>query len=55
MQTITQIQYDLLTTEIYDSLIAQHENGLGEMGDCRTEAKRIAEDWMDKAGIKLSD
>ena len=53
MKKLTENEYDLLIIEIYDSLIAQPENGLGEMGDCRDEAKRIVDTWIKKANIKL--
>jgi hypothetical protein len=35
-----------LINRIYDSLISNPENGLGEMGACRDEAERIVNDWL---------
>ncbi len=51
MTTITEKQYESLKEIIYDSLIANPENGLGEMGACRDEAERIADEWMEKENI----
>jgi hypothetical protein len=46
-------QYEALVQKIYDSLISNPEFGLGEMGECRGEARRIVSEWMDENGIKI--
>lgn len=40
---------------IYESLIANPENGLGEMGECQDEAERIADEWMEKEKITFEE
>lgn len=50
---MTQLQIDSLENKIYESLIANPENGLGEMGACRDEAQRIVSEWVNENGIKI--
>jgi len=40
-----------LRRKIYESLIANPENGLGEINDCRDEAERIVKEWMDENNL----
>jgi hypothetical protein len=47
--------YDALIAKIYESLIANPENGLGEMGACRDEAERIVNEWMQDNKIILDE
>ena len=49
---MTQQQIESLENKIYESLIANPENGLGEMGACRDEAQRIVSEWVTDNGIK---
>ena len=42
---------DSLRNKIYESLIANPENGLGEINDCRDEAARIVQEWMDENNL----
>lgn len=62
MKKINETQYNLLTQEIYDSLIGtsiacecgeEATFGMGEMGDCREEAERIVNAWAEKASIEI--
>lgn len=46
MKTITEQQYNSLSTLIYSSLISNSDFGLGEMGECKDEAERIIDEWM---------
>jgi hypothetical protein len=55
MQTITKKQYDSLTQSIYDTLITPSCMGMGEMGDCKMEAERIVDKWMEDNGIQNED
>ncbi len=50
---MTQLQIDALENKIYESLIANPENGLGEMGACRDEAQRIVSEWVNENGITI--
>lgn len=50
---MTQKQIESLENKIYESLIANPENGLGEMGACRDEAQRIVSEWVNDNGIKI--
>ncbi len=61
---ITETQLEGLAQAIYDKLIvlpyidengAYCERGMGEMGDTRTEAKELVNDWMENSGIRLKD
>jgi len=38
---------------IYNSIMANDEYGLGEMGDARDEATRIVMQWIETNNIKL--
>lgn len=49
---MTLLQIKSLENKIYESLIANPENGLGEMGACRDEAQRIVSEWVNENGIK---
>ncbi len=53
MTTLNTNQYRLLVDEIYDSIMAQPDNGMGEMGEARDEAERIIQDWCQKADIAI--
>jgi len=48
-----QQQIDALENKIYESLIANPENGLGEMGACREEAQRIVREWVKENDITI--
>jgi hypothetical protein len=52
---ITKKQYDSLTQSIYDTLMENPDFGLGERGECRDEAARIVDDWMEDNGIQNED
>ena len=50
----TYLEYNLLESlrnKIYETLISNPDFGLGEIGDCRTEAARIVEEWMDENNL----
>jgi len=53
MKQITTNQYEALVKSIYESLINNPDFGLGEMGDCKTEAERIVDEWMEENDIEL--
>lgn len=53
MQNITEAQIESLTELIFDKLIGIPEMGLGEMGECRDEAKRIVHEWIEKENLKI--
>lgn len=55
MNQLTENQYTSLIDKIYESIINQPDNGLGEMGDCRTEAKRIVNEWAEDNNITIPD
>ncbi len=50
---LKQIDIEALKTKIYDTLIAMPEMGLGEMGECRDEADRIVDEWLEENEINL--
>lgn len=52
MTQITEKQYNLLVSEIYDTLINMPEMGLGEMGECTDTAKIIVDNWLQKAKVE---
>lgn len=45
---LTDKSRELLESKIYETLMSNPENGLGEMGDCRDEAKRIVDEWIEE-------
>lgn len=53
MKQLTIEQYNDLTNEIYLSLINNPDFGMGEIGDCKSEAVRVVDDWMKKFNIEL--
>ncbi len=55
MQTLTREQYNLLENEIFQSLIANPDFGMGEVNDCHEEAERIIREWTEKANIQIED
>lgn len=50
---LSKSKYDALVKGIYDSLMNNPDFGLGEMGDCRDESKRVVDEWMEAQGIEL--
>lgn len=54
MTQISEKQYESLVKCIYETLIANPELGIGEMGECTQEAERIVDEWMQKEGIIFS-
>ncbi len=54
MIILNTVQYDSLRKKIYDSLISNPDYGLGEMGECSDEAKRIVDEWMEENNIQVS-
>jgi hypothetical protein len=52
--TLSYEQTEVLINEIYNSIMAQPDNGLGEMGDVKTEAERIVTEWGQKCNIELN-
>jgi hypothetical protein len=53
MQEITELQYDDLVHRIYETLMSNEDFGLGEMGSCRDEAKRIVIEWCKENQINI--
>jgi len=53
MNQITEYQRSLLATEIYDTLIAMPDMGLGEIGECKDTADIITQEWVKKAGLNV--
>jgi hypothetical protein len=53
MDTITQKSYNALTEKIYETLMSNEDFGLGEMGSCRDESERIADEWIEENNIYL--
>lgn len=51
---LTEEQRSSLVEEIYNSLMSNPEFGLGEMGECRDEANRIVETWIESNHIVIS-
>jgi hypothetical protein len=47
MQTITEKQYNSLSELIYSNLMSNPDFGLGEVSECRDEANRIVDDWVE--------
>ena len=55
MQTLTTTQIKSLEDKIYDKLMENPEMGMGEMGECRDEASRIVDDWMEENSVHDMD
>jgi hypothetical protein len=53
MTQITELQYDDLVHRIYETLMSNEDFGLGEMGSCRDEAKRIVIEWCKENQINI--
>ena len=62
MEKLTELQYNLLKDEIYNSLIGASipcdcgeiaSFGMGEMGECRDAAELIINEWCEKAKIEI--
>jgi len=53
MNQITEYQRSLLATEIYATLIAMPDMGLGEIGECKDTADTITQEWVKKAGLDV--
>ena len=53
MTQITELQYDDLVHRIYETLMSNEDFGLGEMGSCRDEAKRIVIEWCEENQINI--
>lgn len=51
MQTITTEQIKSLQDKIYSKLMGNPDMGMGEMGECRDESKRIVWEWMEENNI----
>ncbi len=45
---ITEKQLESLEQKIYETLILNPDVGLGELGECRDEAKRIVKEWVEE-------
>lgn len=52
--TLAYEQTEVLINSIFNSIMAQPDNGLGEVGDVKTEAKRIVVEWGEKCNIELN-
>jgi len=46
MTTITEKQYESLTSAIYTLLMSGTEIGLGDMGDCMDASQSTVDEWM---------
>lgn len=55
MNQITEKQFDSLVGKIYDTLVQAPHIGMGEMGECRDEAKRIVFEWMEEEKITVKN
>jgi hypothetical protein len=53
MQEITEKQFEALQDKIYETLMSNEDFGLGEMGSCRDEAKRIVIEWCKENQINI--
>lgn len=53
MQEITEKQFEALQDKIYETLMSNEDFGLGEMGSCRDEAKRIVLEWCEENQINI--
>ena len=51
---LTNKQIEKLEYLIYESLMSNPDYGLGERGECRDEAQRIVEEWINKEDIKVN-
>lgn len=49
--TIPTEYVESLRTKIYDSLISNPDYGLGEVNECRDEANRIVNEWLDENNL----
>lgn len=54
MSEITKVQYDALKDEIYNTLMAMPDMGMGEMGEATDEANRIVTEWCEEQGIAMN-
>jgi hypothetical protein len=52
---ITESQQKALENLIYNTLISNEEFGLGEMGECRDEAERIVNTWIEENNITVTE
>jgi hypothetical protein len=52
-QFITEKQFEALQDKIYETLMSNEDFGLGEMGSCRDEAKRIVIEWCKENQINI--
>jgi hypothetical protein len=50
---LTNKQIEKLEYLIYESLMSNPEFGLGERGECRDEASRIVEEWINDNEIEV--
>lgn len=55
MQKISEQQYKSLSELIYGKLMESEEMGMGEMGECRDEADRIIDEWLEVENITLEE
>ena len=53
MTQITEKQFEALQDKIYETLMSNEDFGLGEMGSCRDEAKRIVIEWCKENQINI--
>lgn len=51
MKTLTTEQINDLERAIYNTLMSADDMGMGEMGDCMTQAEIIVSEWMEKYNI----
>lgn len=48
---LTTQQIKSLEDKIFDKLMENPEMGMGEMGECMDESKRVVEEWMEENNI----
>ena len=55
MQTITQKQYESLTSSIYSLLMQDPTMNMGEMIECEGAAINLVANWMEENNIEVKD
>lgn len=56
MENMTKEQFDELAFKIGNSILLSNEDfGLGEVGDCMEEGKRIVIEWAKEFNITIQD
>ena len=53
MTTLTDAQHQDLINRIFETLKSNPEIGLGEVGECRDEADRIVQEWIEANQIVI--